>query len=310
MNKFDKMKIVTKIEYINIINYQAFQCNSRNDKVLYYKYRQQKPYFLMIMVNYEHNELVLEFSGKILKEKYVQLINKMTIGECLQNINKLGFCILDTNSILKDSQVVKCDISLDIVADINLINSTIRQNLSNYSKWITKNYTNGMSLENVVSTARYKKRLVIYNKEKELNQADNVNLINSLENGEYIKNYFKGKVRFELNINTKEQIRQMLNIPSNDLLAVLNSKANPILSVIDEAVKYDLQPKRTKTLRDYERELLLEKCDFNLVKVEAVIRSLINKNTSITRAMQPYKDLINLINSTDKPILDIRELVS
>ena len=282
MNKFDKMKIVTKIEYIHILNYKVFQSVIRFDKVLYYKYRQQKPYFLMIMVNYEHNELVLEFSGKILKEKYVQLINKMTIGECLQNINKLGFCILDTNSILKDSQVVKCDISLDIVADINIINSTIRQNLSNYSKWITKNYTNGMALENVVSTARYKKRLVIYNKEKELNQADNVNLINSLENGEYIKNYFKGKVRFELNINTKEQIRQMLNIPSNDLLAVLNSKANPILSVIDEAVKYDLQPKRTKTLRDYERELLLEKCDFNLVKVEAIIRSLINKNTSIT----------------------------
>ena len=310
MNKYDKMKIVTKIGYIHILNYKVFQSVIRFDKVLYYKYRQQKPYSLMIMVNYEHNELVLEFSGKILKEKYVQLINKLTIEDCLQNINKIGFCTLDINSILKYSQVVKCDISLDIIGDINLINSNIRQNLSNYSKWITKNYPNGMALENVVSTARYKKRLVIYNKEKELNQADNVNFINSLENGEFIKNYFKGKVRFELNINTKEQIRQMLNIPSNDLLAVLNSKANPILSVIDEAVKYDLQPKRTQTLRDYERELLLEKCNFNLVKVEAVIRSLINKNTSITRAMQPYKDLINLINNTDKSILDIRELVS
>lgn len=310
MNKFDKMKIITKIENIHILNYNVFQSVLRFDKVIYYKYRQQKPYLLLIMVNYEHKELVLEFSGKILKEKYPQLINKETINECFQNINKLGFCTLDINSILKDCQVVKCDISLDINTDINLINSTIRQNLSNYTKWVTKNYPNGLTLENVVSTPRYKKRLVIYNKEKELNQADNINFINSLENEEYIKDYFKGKVRFELNINTKEQIRQMLNIPSNDLLAVLDSKANPILSVIDESVKYDSQPKRTKTLRDYERELLLNKCEFNLVKVEAVVRSLIKKNTSITRAIQPYKQLIKLINPTDRTSLDLRKLVS
>lgn len=304
------MKIITKIENIHILNYNVFQSVLRFDKVIYYKYRQQKPYLLLIMVNYEHKELVLEFSGKILKEKYPQLINKETINECFQNINKLGFCTLDINSILKDCQVVKCDISLDINTDINLINSTIRQNLSNYTKWVTKNYPNGLTLENVVSTPRYKKRLVIYNKEKELNQADNINFINSLENEEYIKDYFKGKVRFELNINTKEQIRQMLNIPSNDLLAVLDSKANPILSVIDESVKYDSQPKRTKTLRDYERELLLNKCEFNLVKVEAVVRSLIKKNTSITRAIQPYKQLIKLINPTDRTSLDLRKLVS
>ena len=116
-------------------------------------------------------------------------------------------------------------------------------------------------------------------------------------------------MRFELNINTKEQIRQLLNIPNNNLQAVLESQANPILTVIDEAIKFQPQQSRTKSLRDYERESLLERCDFNLVKVEAIIRSLIKKIYSITKAMQPYRDLIKSINANDNPPLDLRKLV-
>ena len=310
MNNFDRMKLSTNINNVHILNYDAFQSVTKFDEVIYYKYQQNTPYNLIIMVNYQHNEVVIEFTAKILKEHYPQLINKQTIRECLQNINKLGLCLLDENSILRDSQVLKCDVTKDIVADIDIINSTVKQNLSNYTKWVTKGYNNGMVLENVVSTPCYKKRLTIYNKDKELHKSNNVNFINSIDSGNFVRESYKDKVRFELNINTKRQIRQLLNVPNNDLQSILESKANPILSVIEEAVKYDPHPKRTKSLRDYERELLLEKCDFNLVKVEAVIRSLINKNTSITRAMQPYKDLINLINSNDKPMLDIRELIA
>lgn len=310
MNKFDKMKIVTKIEYIDILNYNLFQSITKFDEVLYYKYQQKTPYTLLIMVNFQHFEVVLEFTAKILKEHYPELINKETIRECLQNINNLGFCSLDIDAILKDSQIVKCDITKDIQADINLIKTTIKQNLSNYTKWVVKNFKNGIVLENVVSTPKYKKRLTIYNKEKELNKVNNINFINSIEDGNTIIDSYKSKVRFELNINTKQQIRQLLNIPNNDLQAVLESKSNPILSVIDEAIKFQPLQSRTKTLRDYERELLLEKCGFDLVKVEATVRSLINKNTSIKRAMQPYRDLIKLIKTTDVPTFDLRKLVS
>ena len=310
MNKFDKMKIVTKIEYIDILNYNLFQSITKFDEVLYYKYQQKTPYILLIMVNFQHNEVVLEFTAKILKEHYPELINKETIRECLQNINNLGFCRLDIDAILKDIQIVKCDISKDIQADINLIKTTIKQNLSNYTKWIVKNFKNGIVLENVVITPKYKKRLTIYNKEKELNKVNNINFINSIEDGKTIIDSYKGKVRFELNINTKQQIRQLLNIPNNDLQAVLESKSNPILSVIDEAIKFHPLQSRTKSLRDYERELLLERCDFNLIKVEATVRSLIKKNYPISKAMQPYRDLIKLIKATDAPMFDLRTLVS
>ena len=266
------MKLITSINYISDINSTVFLASIKADEVLYYKYQQDKPYSLLILVDYNHNELVLEFSGKILLDKYSQLINRETIKDSLNNVNKLNICRLDIEAILQDAEVVKCDVTKDIETDINVINNTIRQNLTNYRKWTVKQYNSGIVLENVVSTPRYKKRLVIYNKGKELEKVNNINFIDSLTAKNEILSYFKGKVRFELNINTKQQIRQLLNIPNNNIQNVLNATANPILTVIDEAVKYEPQQQKAQTLRDYEHVLLLKDCDYDMVRVEAKVR--------------------------------------
>lgn len=304
------MKLITSIDYISGINTSVFLSITKFEEELYYKYQQDKPYSLLIMVDYSHDELVLEFTGKILLDKYSQLINSETIKDCLNNINRLQICRLDVEAILQDAEVVKCDITKDIETDINVINSTIRQNLTNYRKWTVKQYNSGIVLENVVSTPRYKKRLAIYNKGKELERVNNINFIDSLNTRNDILLYFKDKVRFELNINTKQQIRQLLNIPNNNIQNVLNATANPILSVIDEAVKYEPQQHKVQTLRDYEHELLLRDCDFDLVKVEAKIRALSSRNTSITRMMQPYKELYKRLQDNKTSTIDIRALVA
>lgn len=304
------MKLTTSIQHITNLDNNAFVCSAKSDRVIYYKYQQTEPFSLLIMADYQHNELVLEFTGKILQDKYHQLLNRDTIAEAINNINKLRVCTLNTEAILSDAEVVKCDVTTDVVHDINSIIPTIRQNLANYSKWNIKRYANGIVLENTVSTPRYKKRLVIYDKEKEMQMTDNVNFIKRLSDGQAVTDYFRGKVRFELNINTKQQIRQLLNIPNNDLQNVLNATANPLLAVIDEAVRYEPQRPKAKTLRDYERELLLRECDFNLVKVEATIRALYSQNTPIKRAMQPYRELAKRIQTDTTPQIDLRQLVS
>lgn len=304
------MKLITSISNITNIDYNAFVCSAKSDRVIYYKYQQTEPFSLLIMADCLHNELMLEFTGKILKNKYPQLLNRETILYALENINKLNVCTLDTTAILSDAEVVKCDVTTDVTHDINSIIPTIRQNLTNYTKWNVKGYTNGIVLENTVSTPRYKKRLIVYNKEKEMQMTDNVNFVNRLPDGQAVTDYFRGKVRFELNINTKQQIRQLLNIPNNYLQSVLNATANPLLTVIDEAVRYDPQRPKAKTLRDYERELLLRSCDFNLVKVEATIRGLCSKNTPIKRAMQPYRELAKRLQTDTTPQIDLRQLVA
>lgn len=310
MIKFDKMKLITSIDYISDINVSIFLTSVKNDEVLSYKYQQDKPYSLLILVDYSHNELVLEFTGKILLDKYSQLINSETIKDCLSNINKLNICRLNVEAILHDAEVVKCDVTKDIATDINVINSTIRQNLNNYRKWTVKPYNSGITLENTVSTPKYKKRLAIYDKYKELEKVNNVNFINGLSTKNEILSYFKGKVRFELNINTKQQIRQFLNIPNNNIQNVLNATANPILAVIDEAVKYEPQQQKAQTLRNYEHELLLKDCDYDLVKVVAKVRTLLSSKTSITNKMKLYKALYKRLQENQNNAIDIRSLVA
>lgn len=233
MLKFDKLKLVTKIDYIRDIDYSKFILNSKEDSILYYKYQQERPFYLLVMVNYQHNELVLEFTGKILLDNYTNLIDIYTAKDCLSQINRLGICHLNVESIMTDSNVVKCDITKDIECGLMQdIITNVRQNLSNYMKWVTKPYRKeGITIENVVTTPRYKKRLIVYDKAKELQSANNRYFLNAVSNPNEILSYFNGKTRFELNINTMDQIRNLLNIPNNNLLAVLTSKANPILSV-------------------------------------------------------------------------------
>ena len=74
-------------------------------------------------------------------------------------------------------------------------------------------------LENSADTPRHRKRLTIYNKEQELKLVGNKDFLNLLSNRKVLLNYFKSKIRFEFNINTKTQIRTFLKISTNSLNA-------------------------------------------------------------------------------------------
>ncbi len=306
------MKMVSNINNITIINHNKFQTVTMDDEVLYYKYHEDKPYNLLIMVNYRHSELVVEFTAKILHDNYISLINKNTIKECLLQINRMNICILDVDAILKDSQVVKCDVTKDIpFEDIEGIISCVKQNRSNYTKWIVKPYRKqGICLENIAKTPKHKKRLVIYDKSKELQTSGNNHFLNLLNDKAKLLSHFNGKVRFELNINTMEQIRSLLNIANNSLFSVLNSNANPILTVIDEAIKYVEVREKAKTLRDFERMLLLKECGYDMDKVESIIKEYKSKTTSTTRLMQPYRELCQQHSTLSSSQIDLRELVA
>ena len=156
MLKFDKMKLVTKIDYISDIDYSKFILNSKEDSILYYKYQQERPFYLMVMVNYQHNELILEFTGKILLDNYTSLICTGTAMDCLSQINRLGICHLDVDSNMEDCNVVKCDVTKDIECNqMQDIITNVRQNLSNYKKLGNKAISERrITIENVVENSK------------------------------------------------------------------------------------------------------------------------------------------------------------
>ena len=311
MINFDKIKIITLIDFISGIKESKFISLIKNGELLSLKYTQNEPCSLLININYKEKELVLEFTGKILSDEYYKLINKETITNCLNEINKLEICKLDVVGILKNSTVVKCDVTKDIKSDLEIkqISDEIKCHISNYSKWKVSRYNKGVCIDKLVKTPKYKRRLTIYDKYSELMKATNKAFINNLHDKEMLLKKFTGIIRFELNINCIAQIKELLGIKSNDLESVLSTNVNPIRTVLNEIIISDADRHRVNTWKSYTQELVLRDCNYDLELLEAKIRGLISTNTPVKRVLQPYKDLYQRLMDTNNKHIDVLALV-
>ncbi len=287
MQTFDRLKIVTAIDVIDVVDESVFVKTLVNGNVVSMKYYREVPSKLMIKVDYASGEVVVEFTGKILGHNYPHLISMANIEECFRNIESLGFCRFDMDLLMR-SEVVSCDVTKDVqCSDVRKVQSYIRSHISNYNKYMCRALKNGnVVLEKNVTTRKNKKRMTIYDKEQEMKKSDNTRFMQ--RNG--LTDEFVGKCRFEINLNSKEQIRNALHIEDTNLLTVLNSETNPILEFMDEAVCGSQGQKACSDWKSYQRYLVLKDCDFDLEKVEAKVRSLYRRGTKISDVMRPYRE--------------------
>lgn len=70
MLKFDKIKLVSNISDIKIVDKSKFHTTFKNDVVASIKIHQEVPYLLIIKLDYEAQEVIIEFTGKILGTEY------------------------------------------------------------------------------------------------------------------------------------------------------------------------------------------------------------------------------------------------
>ena len=287
MQTFDRLKIVAAIDAIDVVDESVFAKTLVNGNVVSMKYYREMPTKLMIKVDYASGEVVVEFTGKILGHNYPHLISMANIEECFRNIESLGFCRFDMDLLMR-SEVVSCDVTKDVqCSDVRKVQSYIRSHISNYNKYMCRALKNGnVVLEKNVTTRKNKKRMTIYDKEQEMKKSDNTRFMQ--RNG--LTDEFVGKCRFEINLNSKEQIRNALHIEDTNLLTVLNSETNPILEFMDEAVCGSQGQKACSDWKSYQRYLVLKDCDFDLEKVEAKVRSLYRRGTKISDVMRPYRE--------------------
>lgn len=312
MLRFDKLKIVSNVEYISAIDTNIFLTHSKGGAILYYKYHQDSPFSLTIQVDVNKNELVIEFTGKILMDDYPQLINSNNIRTCFENINRLGICQIDTDAVIRHGMVNKCDVTRNITSDkMKEIIKQMKSNISNYDKWNCDKYEgNGIVIYKSVKTARYKERLCIYDKGREMGKACNREFMNSISDEEKMASYFKNKIRFELNINTCKQIRELLEIPDNKLLTVLSAEANPLLRAYDEAIREDNTMVHCSSLKERMMVAFIRECGNDLERVEVEIRNTIPKTTSVKRTMQPFRELYAKMQQGELPPVDVRKLIA
>ena len=94
-----------------------------------------------------------------------------------------------------------------------------------------------------MKTKRCKRRIVVYDKGKELKLADNALFLHSLFDKEKCLLYYHNKIRVERNMITKSEIREAFGTPDTQLMNILNSNTNPILDLLNRTNhKYQRSP--------------------------------------------------------------------
>ena len=304
MIKLDKIKIVSSIKNISNINEDKFQSTVKEGETVEQKYFIQSPFNLFVEADYKDKELVIECTGKILKDDYPNLINKENIKQCLVNINQLNICTLDVMGILKDGEVVKCDVSQDVeCSDCKALTKSLRASVRNFNKYLARNIGGNFVIEKNVSTKNLKRRLTIYDKGAEMMLATNRDFLSSVEDSGAMFDYFANKARFELNLNSKEQIRQSLGIMDTSIQSVLGSTSTPIWDFLNKVLDDGSDYKSRSTLNEFKNELLLKYCENDLAKVEAIVRSYSSPNSHISQMMKPYKELAIKLSENLSPNL-------
>lgn len=293
MLTFDKLKIVADIQAIKVCDKSRFEFVERDGRVTSLRYYQEHPFLLKIKVDYACEEVVIEFCGKILGKDYPKLISKDTIVQCFQAINALGFCEVDIEAMM-DAEVVKCDVTKDVpVNNVSRVTDYIRSHIRNYQQFLCRKMKNGNVVvdKNVISR-KTKKRMTIYDKGNEMTRSANRPFVEKYG----LQDAFSGMCRFELNLDSKQQIRQSLRIGDTKLMTVLSADADPIAEFLADVV----EPRDTIPMTDrktYMTMLVLKDCDFDLEKVEAKMRDLYpSKGTSISRVMEPYRAMMEQLS--------------
>jgi len=245
------------------------------------------------MLKYKLNDpfnLSIEITGKILGNNYPELISINTIMKCFERLNAIGVCMVDPAKMM-NAEVVKCDITKDVpIENIPALTRYIKGTVRNYDAFICTKFRNGnLVVEKSVTTHKRKRRITIYDKGHEMNLHEEQPFVsdNGLE-GEY-----DGICRFEMNLTSKKQIREALNITGNTLTEVLQSKKNPIKDFLGDILAEDTSGKAVSSWKDFEKYAILAICGFDLAKVEAKAREYKNpRSTSIPKMMAQYREIL------------------
>ncbi len=297
MITLDKIKIITPIESVTILNQDIFKASIVSDELIELSFTELTPYNLYIELDYREAEAVIEFTGRILLDRYPQLINRDTIKDCLENINRLGFCQIDIDMVLEFGEVCSIDITKDVTyKDCKGLCDYLRNNLCNHKRYLAQAIGDNLVIKKNVKTRGCQRTLTIYDKHRELLRADNREFIALCGGSDFIMN-FVDKVRFELRLNSKSAIRKDLNITDNSIDSILNSEASPIWEFIDRIIREDSLTDNCLTLNDRRNLALLRECGMDIVKVEAEVKKYISAKTHISQPMAQFRKLLQKLSA-------------
>lgn len=270
------------------------------------KHYPDMPFNLYIATNNNHQTLEIEFSSKILKERYHELINKDTIQQCLQNINQLNICTLDIDSILHNSCIIRADITKDI--DLQLtdeILQALNNNVGNYRRFKWQHYEN-KGITFTKNTIWEKEEIKIYNKYKELLN-HSYKFLNTLPNKQQIINHFYRKTRFEITLRGEKQIKERLGV-NTDIHSFFNALDTAVRDQYQRVFNLTALELDTTTCHNHDQwamTQILDKFNGDLQQIEQNLRAnnILTSYNGITTRMKKYQALKAHINHKENKII-------
>lgn len=313
--KCDTIKIRCNKKYLKETKIKFNILHNKRDEVQGYcfnsKYHSDMPYNLYIATNNYHNTLEIEFSSKILKERYCELINKDNIRKCLENINGLGICTLDVDGILRNGWIIKADITKDI--DLKLTNdilNSLNNNVGNYRRFKWEHYEGrGITFKKDVLCG--KEQIRVYNKYAELLKHSR-RFVDSLSNRSQIMNYFYGKTRFEVTLGSEDEIREKLGVGTS-IKEFFDKIDDVVRKQFNKVFDVDAKILNTNHCKGYEEWVMaqiLDKFNGNLQLIEQSLRDVYNSRNGLSERMKKYQSVKIKINKEDDEIIkQVRNLL-
>ena len=316
--KCDTIKIRTNYKYL-LEEKIAFNITNNATKNIeigrWYntKYNPSIPYDVYIATNYIHQTLEIEFSSKILLERYPELISKDTIRQCLVNLNKLGICTIDIDGVLNNGWVIKADVTKDV--DLRLsdeVLNALNQNVANYRRFKWTHYDHkGITFTKDVVYG--KEQIYIYNKYKEL-LSQSRKFIDSLSNRNEIMDYFDGKTRFEIRLESAAQIKEQLGV-SNRIEDFFNAIDSAVREQFDRVFDVSAQPLDTSNCKGWDEWAiahLLDYYKYDLKRIEQDMRmdGVFSSRNGHRNKMKLFEDVKNKVCRKENEIIrQVRSLM-
>ena len=286
---FDRLKIKANYKYLLERQIQFNQTyNSKNGELtgLYYSSKNDKsvPFNLYIAISKPQQTLTLEFSSKILGEDYPKLISKHTIRQCLENINKLGICLIVW--------------------------------VKNYRRYKWDYYdSEGIDFIRDVKSSKCKECIRIYRKEKEIIKPKNKDFLSILPNKWEVVKQFNGVTRFEVKLETIGKVRSYLNLRDTYINEVLNAEANLILTMYDRVFGHtsDVPEFQADTFDDFAMQKILNAYHGDIKTIEMTLKPLYASRSGfdkrMTKIRQTWEKMLNSTSGGINYVNSVRNLL-
>lgn len=327
MIRLDKLKLKTPLS--NIIGFDKChpsvtldkKINNKNEVVVNaYKINGNKNFGIrQTKIDTIKNEVVIDFSGKILLDDYTELINANNIDKCLNTFNENTALQLDIQGVLDDSEALNIDTtqmiypkySAKMCRDSLLTMQTInRCNVMGYAS------KRNVGLSFTSSTKKESRRIILYDKELRMlcGLKNELLFLNHCKNPSQVINKCKGSLRVEQNIRSLNSIRNRLQISDNSLASVLTATATPNFDFLNEikAKKQGLDFSGQQldlfapigdrnTIREliyeYGTRFLIEMCNYDINTIKAVFRNKSDSKSNRNKYIKNIQKTIEKLQS-------------